>query len=58
MSRKVEVEVKFRVTIIMDDDEDAPEVGEVLGCISMVSDHDAADIENQTVLDYNVVDSK
>ena len=60
MSRKVYVNVTVRLIIDMDDDEDAPEVQEVISEMdySFTSGHDAADIVDTEIVNHEVTDSK
>lgn len=58
MSRKVYVNVTVR--LIIDMDEDAPDVSEVISEMdySFTSGHDAAEIVDTEIRDHEVVDSK
>jgi hypothetical protein len=60
MSRKVYVEVKVRLIVRMDDDENAPEVGDVISEMDygFTSQTEGADIEETEITDYLVTDSK
>ena len=60
MSRKVYVNVTVRLIINIDDDEDAPEVSDIISEMdyNFTSGHDAADIVDTLICDHEVTDSK